>query len=389
MGTTARRPNRPPAPLRGSQPIRSRNVRYPAPAAERLRPYRRRRRDPIPLVLRVGLAGTLLVLGVVTTAAASGLLGGALSGLGSTVARVFSAPLTGPSPTPSPGGIPGAPRLVLDGSGWTNQHDFVVHGFVPAGLDQTGTWVRIYINGEQAAEQALQGTQDFSVNVVIPDGPSQITATIVTLTGEGPESAPIQVVFDGVPPPLTISAPKNGASVTGVSVTVKGTTQPASTVTIRNDTNGGRASDVATDGTFAIGISVAGGTNALTVTAEDPAGNSTSTQLTVTGGSGKASVSVSLSSSSFSLKTLPAAITATARVVGPDGRPVNGAVVVFTFQIPGVGPVQSPGIVTSNGVATFSTQIPMGATAGAGLVTAQATTDNVGTISGSAAFRIT
>jgi len=369
--------------------MQARTVRYPAPAPERLRRHRRRRREAVPFVLRAVLAGALLVLAVATTAAAGGLVGGALSDLGGTVARVISAQLGGPTPTAPPLQAPDAPRLVLTGTGWTNQSTYTVHGFVPQGLgDQRGYTVRIYVNGEEAAEQALTGTQDFAVAVAIPDGPSTISATIVGPVGEGAESAPIAVTFDDQPPPLKISAPKKGATIDGDTVKVKGTTQPDSAVTVRNQTNGGRASAVASDGAFTIEISIAGGPNELEISAVDPAGNSSSVNLDVVGGSGTASASVSLTKTSFKLVDLPAAIGATVRVLGPSGKAISGARVVFTVQIPGVGPVQSPEILTSDGSANFNTVIPTGATAGAGLVTVLVTTDSYGTLAATAAFRI-
>ena len=110
--------------------------------------------------------------------------------------------------------------------------------------------------------------------------------------------------------------------------------------------------------------------------------------LTVTGGGGSASASVSLTRSSFKLSELPAAIGATVRVLGPDGRPITGATVVFTIQIPGVGPVQSGVLFTNNGTASFNTVIPSGATAGAGLVTVLVNMNVYGSVSATAAFRI-
>ena len=390
MGTNARRSSRPNvATRRVIAPVRPRNVRYPAPAPERLRPHRSRRRDSIPWVVRLFLGVALLVLGAATTLAATGALGGALTHLGATVAGIFTAQLSGPTPTPEPLTAPDAPRLVVTGTGWTNQSPYNIHGFAPLGLgDQAGYSVRIYVNGELAAEEPLRGTQDFAVSVPIPDGPSVITATIFGPAGEGSESAPVQVVFDDSPPPLKISAPKKGASIDGDTVRVKGTTQPDSRVSVRNDTNGGRASAVATDGAFSIEISIAGGPNELQITSVDPAGNSTTANLAVIGGSGAASASLSLTKTSFKLSQLPAAIGSTVRVLGPDGRPISGARVVFTIQIPGIGPVQSPEMLTASGTANFNTQIPEGATAGAGLVTVLVTTDEYGTLSATAAFRI-
>lgn len=321
--------------------------------------------------------------------AATGIAGAALSNLGATIASVFTAQLNSPTPTPAPVTAPDAPRLVVTGTGWTNEAEWTVSGFVPLGLgDQHGYSVRIYVNGEQAAEQPLLGTQDFAVTVAIPDGPSTITATIVGPAGESSESAPIEIVFDDKPPPIKISSPRDGASVDGETVRVRGTTQADSTVTIRNDTNGGRASDVAADGAFSIEISVTNGPNELEVSAVDPAGNSRTVTLTVIGSGGAASASLSLTKTSFKLSNLPTAIGMSVRVLDPDGRPIDGAQVVFTITVPGIGPIQSDEIATSDGMASFNTQIPSGADAGVGLVIVLVTTDRYGTLSDTAAFRI-
>jgi hypothetical protein len=364
-------------------------VRYPAPSPERLRHRKRRRQASVPLFAKVFLALALVAMAGATTLAASGVLGGAFSHLGGTVAGIFSAQLNGASPTPLPFIAPDAPRLVLSGTGWTNQSDFEVHGFVPLGLgDQRGYSVRVYVNGDLAGESPLRGTQDFTLTVPIPDGPSVITATIAGPSGEGAESAPLQVVFDDTPPVVKITAPKKGATIKADTVIVKGTTQADSTVTVRNDTNGGRASGIAAGGAFAIEIGIAGGPNDLHITAVDPAGNSTTSTLSVVGGTGGARATVPLAKSTVTLKSLPAALGASVRVIGADGKVVNGAVVVFTIQIPGIGPVQSPGILTVNGTASFDTQIPKGATKGTGLVTVLVTSDAYGTLSASAAFAI-
>jgi hypothetical protein len=77
------------------------------------------------------------------------------------------------------------------------------------------------------------------------------------------------------------------------------------------------------------------------------------------------------------------------RVLAPDGSPIDGARVVFTIQIPGVGPVQSPELLTVNGTASFNTQVPVGASTGTGLVTVVVETDGHGTLVGTAEFEIT
>lgn len=389
MGTTARHVGRPQAPRRPSSPSRGRNSRYPAPSPQRLRPYRSKTHGGMPLLARLFLAFALLALAGGTVLAATGLGTTALKGLGATVAGAIAA-LGGPSPSPTPALAPGAPRLVLTGSGWTNEKEWTVHGFVPLGLgDQKGHSVRIYVNGELAAEQALAGTQDFAVTVTIADGPSTITASVVGPGGESAESAPIEVVLDDRPPAIKIKAPEDGEKVDGDTVRVRGTTQRDATVSIRNLSNGGRASDVATDGNFSIEISLTSGPNVLEIAAVDPAGNTRTTTLKVVGAGGSATARLSLTSTSFKLSRLPSALGASVRVLGPDDQAIDGAHVSFIIQVPGIAPITSPERLTSGGTASFNTVIPReGVRKQTGLVTVVVVTDQYGQLDDAVAFVI-
>lgn len=78
------------------------------------------------------------------------------------------------------------------------------------------------------------------------------------------------VVLDQTPPALTITAPGNGFRTSEQKVTVRGTTDPGSTVTV----NGVRA-QIDDKGRFSCEISMNEGENSLVVTAVDQAGNPT------------------------------------------------------------------------------------------------------------------
>jgi hypothetical protein len=68
-------------------------------------------------------------------------------------------------------------------------------------------------------------------------------------------------------------------------------------------------------------------------------------------------------------------------VTDPDGRPLEGATVLFIIQVTGIPPIVPSPIATDGaGVASFRTTIPAAATVGSGPVTARVTTDEFGEI---------
>jgi len=87
---------------------------------------------------------------------------------------------------------------------------------------------------------------------------------------------------------VSIEAVRNGKAVE-----IKGTTQSRATLIARNDTNDTSVSGVAeADGTFTLSLPLASGTNHITITATDPAGNVGETEFRVRRGSGKLKVAL-------------------------------------------------------------------------------------------------
>jgi hypothetical protein len=124
---------------------------------------------------------------------------------------------------------------------------------------------------------------------------------------------------------------------------------------------------------------VGNGSNAITVTAVDPAGNENVTQVTVRTGSGRLAANLSGSAYRFKASRLPKPITLTVTVTDPDGRRLRGATALFTLTVPGLEAIVSREIQTNgDGVATFRTTIPAGATPGGGLATVLVTTNGDG-----------
>ena len=370
---------------RPSSPGKSRGrIRSAAPSPTRLSHHRDiERRRGLPLVAKLGLAGGVLVLAWFCLQVGLGLVGPAVSSLvGSFGDALGSLTHFVSAPSPSPSGLVSDAPEIEPQDPTTNVASVDITVRLPAaivGLD--GYTCRLYVtlpNAKPAiVTEAPVGAASTRVlpTVALAKGQNTFTATVVGPGGESAASKPVTVTLDVSKPKVTITAPKNGAAVKSASVTVKGKTQAASEVRIRNDANGVTASATADDtGVFSAAIAVAAGPNKLTVTVTDPAGNGNSASITVSRGAGKLSVSLSSSVYRFNSKRLPASMTLTAIVMGADGKPVAGATALFTVSVPGLPAVVSPLIHTNSaGRAKFTTSIPKGAMAGTGPATVEIT----------------
>ncbi len=326
----------------------------------------------LPWPARLLLAIAVLALGGSVLLVASGALGGFVTGFGHAMAGMFGA-IAGPGPSqvPTAPPRPDPPHLVSPENAYTNQPLFDISGFAPTSEIGSGYSVRIYVNGQVASEHQLGPTADFTVPAVpIPSGRSSITATIVGPGGESDQSAPISVVYDKVPPALTLTAPTDGAVVKAASVTITGRTQTGATVVAKNDNTGRTATTIATKGDFSVAIAIAAGTNHLTVTATDQAGNITTKTISVVGGSGQTTLTLHLSNARIALTSLPKPISMSVTVLDQQGSTVQGAQVGFTLQVPGLAPVTFDATTAASGRATWTTTLPKdGVVTGNALVT--------------------
>lgn len=361
-----------PGPTRG-------RIRPAAPSPTRLSRHRTiERRRGLPLVAKLGFAVGIFVLAWVCLAVGLGLVGPAASsvvkGFGSMVAGLTH---LGGSPTPSASGTP-SDAPVIDPPDETIVNvasvDLTVH--VPSAVvGQSGYKCRLYVAVGNAApakvtEAPVGGTSTMVFSsVALAKGQNSFTATVMGPAGESSASQPVVITLDVSKPKIAISSPKNGASVTGTTITVKGATQAASNVRLQNDANGATANATADDvGNFSMKIAIAPGPNNLTITVTDPAGNSSTATIAVSKGSGQLRANLTSSAYQFTAKKLPSTITLTAVVVGADGKPAPGATALFTISVPGLPAVVSSPILTdATGTATFSTTIPKGAMAGSGV----------------------
>lgn len=343
------------------------------------------------------MAGGILVLAWLGLMIGMGAVGPAVSSLVQSFGQMVGSitRITG-SPSPSILGVASdAPSIEPPDQPTTNVASIDLTVLLPTavvGLDGYSTRLYNALPNAQPAVIAEAPVKQTSTlvfsSLTLAKGLNTFTAVIVGPGNvQSAPSKPVTITLDVSKPSIAISSPKNGSSVKGTSVTVKGKTQPLSDVQIKNDANNATATATADDtGLFSIAITIAAGPNNLTISVTDPAGNGNTAQLTVTRGSGTLGVTISSSAYQFSLKKLPATAVFSAVVIGADGKPVSGATALFTVSIPGIPALVSPSLTTdASGKATFSATIPKGALAGAGvadvLVTmptgTQTTTDHV------------
>ena len=325
------------------------------------------------LVGVVGLGGARAIGSV------AGSIGSAFGGI---VAAIIATPL--PSATPIP--ILDPPVLNAPAQPYTRQDKVTITGSIASRFTgQSGYSIRIEDSVDGAAatvvkEVAAPPIASFTVvDLPLSQGTNDLTARLVGPAGSSDPSPVVTFILDTQAPPVTITSPKDGTTVNRATVTITGQTQPQSTLLARNEANGATASATAgADGSFQLSVALADGTNGITVTATDPAGNSGSAVVGVTRGSGALSGTLSISPYRFSAKT-GAQLSMQILVTDPDGHALAGAQVQFTITIPGLQPIQPSEIVTdANGQASFSTVIPPGASTGPGLVVALVTTDQFG-----------
>jgi hypothetical protein len=335
------------------------------------------------------MAASVILLSMGVVWVASGAVGpavdGAVRGLGGFVNSVGSV-VASPDMTPPPS-TADAPAVIAPAEPYTNDDVVDVTVNVPANVaGAEGYTVRLWVTLKDGEPQMVQEVPVGPTSVLtIPEvelekGRNDIQASIMGPGGESELSAVATWILDQSRPSIKISSPKDNASTSKTAVTIKGKTQAASTIRVRNDNNGASVTSTAgKDGLFEARIGIDTGINTLTITATDPAGNPNTETITVRRGSGKMQVALTGTAYRFSAKKLPRTVTFTVVVSGPDGRRVAGADTLFTVSVPGLEAIVSDEVPTDgNGVARFTTRIPRGALAGSGLASVLVTTPDYG-----------
>jgi hypothetical protein len=344
----------------------------------------------MPLAARVALLVAVSGLALVVVATVGGALPRFVSSVGATLGGIVGGVFATPVPSATLPVIPDPPTLAVPQNPYTNQPVAAVAGAVPADVvGRSGYLIRIYVTlPEQepvvVREIAVGETSSFVVDdLPLEGGRNDVQATVVGPGGESEASPVVTYVLDRSKPKITISSPKNGATVNGGKVRITGKTQGRSTVVARNEANGTAGTATAEDdGTFTVEVPINRGTNAIALTATDLAGNVGTAVLTVRRGSGKLVVALSASAYRISAARLPRTLELRAQLTDPNGRPLAGETVTFTLSIPGVPALTGQDVTDGSGRATYRSTIPAGATPGSGLATAEVVTSDHGQATG-------
>lgn len=346
--------------------------RAPAPGRLSVRAPIRRSRG-IPLVAQLALAAGILAVGAGVVYLGAGGLGAVAGALGSTVSDFIAGVTATPEPSPTPVVASEAPRIESPAEPYTNQESVDLLVTVPSALaGDADHHLRVYLALKDQAPTAIQEasigvTGRTIIPVTLTKGINDFSVTLVGPGGESESSPLVRWILDLSPPPIRLSAPKDGAVVNRKAVVLEGRTQGRTTLIARNQTTGDSVSGTAAnDGTFALSLPITTGPNQLKITATDPADNVAQSELVVTRGSGRLRATLSASAWSISRTVLPQAIQLTVNVDDPDGKPLAGARVTFTLTIPGIRPVRGDATTDANGRAVFETTIPKGADRGSG-----------------------
>ena len=120
----------------------------------------------------------------------------------------------------------------------------------------------------------------------LSDGSHTVTIDVSDHDGNAAAQKTTSYTVDTVPPTLNVTAPEAGLITNSASLTVRGTTNDAtsSPVTVKVSLSGvdKGAATVSADGSFTKALTLANGSNTIVVTATDAAGKSSSVTRTVT-----------------------------------------------------------------------------------------------------------
>jgi hypothetical protein len=366
---------------------RSQPVKVAAPDRRRVRSYRgldARRKRP-PLATRTLLAVTVVVLASAAFLAASGGMGPILRSLGNGFAGAFGHLTATPLPSATAFIPTDSPRIASPVQPYTNVKIVDLAVSVPVEVvGDPGAKVRIYLalEGLEASavvDKPVGTTSTMIIPFELTKGRNAISATLWRGDEESEPSPIVTYILDQDPPKITVTSPKSGSAIDTPDVTIKGTTQAGTSLVVLNAGNGTSISSLAAkDGTFEFGLPLAPGTNQVTITGTDPAGNVGKTTLKLIQGSAKMSVRLSASSYRISVAHHPAQLQLVVLVTDPSGSALAGAHAFFTIQIPGLAPISNELVTGADGRAVFTTPLVGQLTTGGGLGTVLVTSDLYG-----------
>ena len=335
-------------------------------------------------VLRLSIAALAVVIFMFVSGAMGPVLGSLANGFGVAFGKLTATPV--PSATDLPPA--GAPSIASPEQPYTNQEQIDLIVTIPQeAVGDTSAKIRVYLALEgldpaPVVDVPVGTTSRMTVPFELTNGQNDITATLFRGSEESEPSPVVTIILDQEAPKITVKSPKNGAAVDVPDVTISGTTQAGTSLVAVNAANGTSiSSQAAKDGTFSFGMLLAAGTNQITITGTDPAGNTGKMTLKLLQGSKEMGVRLTASSYRISASKHPASMQLVVLVTDPTGSPLVGASAFFTLQIPGLAPISNSLVTGADGRAVFTTPLVGQITVGGGLGTVLVTSDLYGTSS--------
>lgn len=144
------------------------------------------------------------------------------------------------------------------------------------------------ITGSSISKSAITGGYEcsYTPGAALSDGSHTIKVDASDYDGNAATQKSVSFKIDTVPPTLNVTAPTNGTITNEADITVTGNTNDvtSSPVTLTVKLNSGSAEQVTVnaDGSFSKALTLAQGSNTITVVATDSAGKSTTVTRTVT-----------------------------------------------------------------------------------------------------------
>lgn len=348
-----------------------------APAPTRLSVHRPIQRDRgLPLVAKLGLVAAVGLLGLTVLYIGAGGLGNVVGGISASLGGFITNITAAPTPKPSVAAISDPPSLQQPSEPYTAEETVDLVVTVPSAVaGDPNSRIRVYLALKDQApapiqEAPLAATPQTVIPVELTKGINDFSVTIVGPGGESDPSPMVRYILDQAGAKITIYSPEEGSVVNGPTVEINGKTQARATLLAHNAANGSSVSgNAATDGLFTLSLPISTGSNEITITGTDPAGNVKELLLTVRRGSGTLTAVLGSSDYRVSVADLPRDLTLTAAVSDPDGNPVVGADITFTLSIPGIPTVTADLVTDDQGRAEFTTAVPVGADPGQGSAT--------------------
>lgn len=193
----------------------------------------------------------------------------------------------------------------------------------------------VTVNGQTVA---VNPDGSFSTALTLTVGANTVTVTAADKTGNQ-QTDTRTITYDPTAPVLTVSAPADNSSTTQSFITLTGTINETSRVTV-TDNNGSPQTAAISGNNFTATVYLSPGVNTIAVTATDLAGNTTGAKRTVTYDSGKLTLAVTnpdqdITTNKSSLVLTGTIIDTSSNVsvsVTMNGQTYNPAVVNGTFQ---------------------------------------------------------